>query len=199
MTISLKSVKNGIILLFLVLVSCQPAFARDFKFTLSTNALYANINDPRFEYKDEYQILKQFQIFTKSISTGIAFSPLDDKRFSVNIATNRFTNWKIDRKLHDKQTNLDYDYRTKTTLDSIYFGYRFGRVLPQLIIANMELQKKLYFANSLVKKDYEHTVLFGASLGYFLTKNLLVSSFIIAPNKALHLEVGAGVGATLIF
>jgi hypothetical protein len=181
------------------LAFCQPSFSRDFNFTLSTNALYARINDPRVEYAEEYQILKQPQVFIKSLSTGISFSPLDDKRFSINLSTNRLSNWQMHRKLRDKTTGTIYDYRTKTTLDSAYFGYRFGRFLPQLLITNLSVKKRLYYSDRLLSKDREQTVLFGASLGYLLTKNFMISGFIIAPNKALHLEGGLGAGAVLIF
>lgn len=189
-----------LIFIFFGLHTCVVMAAeRSFKFTLSTTAIYTNINDPRFSYKEEYEILRQPQTFVKSLSTGIAFKPLEDKHFSVNISTNRLTNWQTKRKVHDSVYGLDYDYRTKTIADTILFGYSIKRFLPQIFASNISQQRKLYFQNELKSNTQEHTILFGASLGYLLTKNLMVSSFILAPNKALKMEVGGGVGATLFF
>lgn len=168
-------------------------------FTATANALYFRFNDSRYSYADEYQIVKQPQIFTKSISLGYSFSPIKSSPIQINLASNRLTNWQIKRKLKDNQTGILFDYRTKTIVDSLNVGYRKGRLMPNLIFGNIDLRKKLYYRDRLLATDRERFFVAGVGLNYFLNANVAVGLSYYAPIKAIHSEGAVGASAALFF
>jgi len=166
-----------ILLTFLLTLFPTHSFA---KITLSAGVLYQNINDNRYRLKNEYKSLYK----PNNISLGYMHQ---FGKFNVSVATNRLFSQEVKKKVILNHNNQMADGKFKLTYDALQVGYIKGRFMPALFIAN---------ANSKVsimgKKEIESEILVGASLGYFITKNISTTFIYVAPNEALNMDSSAG-------
>jgi hypothetical protein len=175
----MKRILNKIIpLLLLTPLSCVPAMAA---VTFSTSVMYTKINDPAYKFTNEAEQLK-----LTSLTLGY-FKELKNN-ISVGAYTNRFLNKGLKRQV-TANTTL-FTNRTKTTFDAVQLGYRINRVMPNIFIANTEVDKKLYYQGSLVGRQTNHIYTYGAGLNYYLDKKATVGLTYILPVEEINMEGG---------
>jgi len=179
--------KKSIVISFIFLLcNCNFLLANNVKLNIGVSYSYANINDPKYDFINKYETIKNPTDQFKSISIGL--SKFYSNNFNWSISTNRLFNSEIKRSVKRKSDNLIFQNKTKTTIDSLLLGYRIKRFNPSLIIANVEINKSLYYQNLLVGYENKHSILSGLNLSYFTTKNFVPSFSYILPNKELHLK-----------
>lgn len=192
--------KNAIKLILIsfisLLSSCDLLLAKDFSFNVGVSAIYANINDPKYDFVNEYETIKDPLNSIKSINTGITKS-FDN--LNVTIQTNRLINFPLTRTVVDKKTGVTLQNKSKITSDTLLVGYRFGRFVPALLVSNTKLDKSLYYKGNFQGKQTNHTILYGLNFGYLLSRNTNASLIYIAPNKELNLESAIGLGFNYLF
>ena len=179
-----------------LLSSCNIVLAKDFSFNIGVSAIYANINDPKYDFVDKYETVKNPFNSIKSINTGITKS---FNNLNITIQTNRLINSALTRNVVDKQTGITLQNKSKITSDTLLVGYRFGRFVPALLVSNTKLEKSLYYKNKFQGNQTNHAILYGLNFGYLLSKNTNVSLIYIAPNKELNLESAIGLGFNYLF
>lgn len=170
------------------LFSCNHAFAG---LTLGTSAIYANINDPRYEF------VKEYEIAAKSLTVG--YSKAFYNNINLSIQTNRLYNPTATRSVIDTKTGVTLQNKSKLTTDNLLIGYRFGRFIPAVIVSNIKLDKTLYYKGNFQGKETNHAIVYGLNLGYMLTRHVNTSFIYIAPNKELYLESAFGIGINYLF
>lgn len=192
-----RNVIKLILISFISLLSSYDLLlAKDFSFNVGVSAIYANINDPKYDFVNEYETIKDPLNSIKSITTGI--TKTFDK-VNITIQTNRFINFPITRTVIDKRTGINLQNKSKITNDTIFIGYRFNRVVPSLLVSNTKLEKSLYYKGNFQGKQTNHTILYGVNLSYLLSRNTNASLFYIAPNKEINLESAIGLGINYLF
>jgi len=185
----------------LVLISCflypyKSLFAKDFSVSIGISTIYANVNDPRYDFVNEYESAKDPLNLTKSINVGITKS---FDKLNITIQTNRLINLPLTRSVVDKRTGVTLQNKSKIINDTLLIGYRFGRFIPSLLASNAKLNKSLYYKGNFQAKQTNHAILYGVNLGYLLSRNTNVSLIYIAPNKELNLESAFGFGFNYLF
>lgn len=185
----IKSVIKLITISFLAaLFSCNQAFAG---LTLGTSAIYANINDPNYDF------VKEHEIAAKSLTIG--YSKSFSNNISLAIQTNRLYNPASTRSVISKSTGATLRNTSKLTTDNFLVGYRFGRFIPAFVVSNVKLDKSLYYKGAFQGSQTNHAIVYGLNLGYMLTRHLNTSFIYIAPNKELYLESAFGIGINYLF
>jgi len=193
--------KRNVIKLILIsfislLSSCDILLAKDFSFNVGVSAIYANINDPKYDFINEYETVKDPLNSIKSINTGITKS-FDNLNFTIQ--TNRLINLPLTRSIIDKRTGVTLQNKSKIISDTLIIGYRFGRFVPALLVSNTKLDKSLYYKGNFQGKQTNHAILYGLNFGYLLSRNTNASLIYIAPNKELNLESAIGLGFNYLF
>lgn len=191
-----NAIKFILINIILSVYYCDILLAKDFNFNIGTSIIYANINDPKYNFVNEYETLKNPIKSIKSLTTGI--TKTFDK-VNITIQTNRFINFPITRMVIDKKTGINLQNKSKIINDTILIGYRFNRIVPSLLISNTKLEKSLYYKGNFQGKQTNHTILYGVNLLYLLSRNTNTSLFYIAPNKEINLESAIGLGINYLF
>lgn len=193
-----KSVIKAIISCSILFVSCQQSSFAASRTTanIGTSIIYTNINEPNYNFANDKEQIKDGKTAFKSITYGLTHF---QNNFAFTIQTNRFLNSSIKRAVVDKRTGMTLHNKSKLTNDTFLIGYRFGRVIPSLLLSNAKLQKSLYYNGVFQGKETKHSFVYGASVSYFLTKNLNSSLIYIAPNKELNLESAIGLGFNYLF
>ena len=183
--------KNIIKLTLTLLFLSSPAFATTL--SVGTTLSFLNINDPDFEY-----ITNRDQLQLSSVSLGlnqrIAKTP-----FIVSISTNRLLNREISREVRSKKNGAIFTNKTKTEADSLTVGYQLGRYIPNIGIANVGVDKSIYYAGKLAGEKQQHAILGIFGLTYIASKDISISSTITLPNKELNLESGVVLGINYNF
>lgn len=177
-------------LLILILIFF-PLSAKALDLTISNSAYYLNFNDPNYQFKDNFDLIKQSKNYTKGINTGLTFKP---SKMILTITTNRLGNNVSKRNVIDRSNGLTFINEITTETDSLLIGYQYGRLIPSLFIANAKISKRLFNDTTLIGSDIEHAILGGVNLAYILTNKVSANLILIAPNKALHLQYGIGLG-----
>jgi len=193
--------KRNVIKLILIsfislLSSCDILLAKDFSFNVGVSAIYANINDPKYDFINEYETVKDPLNSIKSINTGITKS-FDNLNFTIQ--TNRLINLPLTRSIIDKRTGVTLQNKSKIISDTLIIGYRFGRFVPALLVSNTKLDKSLYYKGNFQGKQTNHAILYGLNFGYLLSRNTNASLIYITPNKELNLESAIGLGFNYLF
>jgi hypothetical protein len=166
------------ILILLVLYGCE-AYA---SLTFGTSLIYAKINDPSYEYADERDNIEK----PKSLVIGYG---TNYKNIHLNIGTNRLLTKEDKRKIFIGKRA--FFSKTKLTYDMVQLGYRYNRVIPNIIGINAELKRSFN-----QYKDIKHVFLKGIGLNFILTEELVFNSFYIFPNEEIYLEGAGGIGLT---
>tara|TARA_R110000868_G_scaffold338459_3_gene599207 strand:+ start:701 stop:1255 length:555 start_codon:yes stop_codon:yes gene_type:complete len=180
-------------LIVIILFTLFPlkAYALSFHPIIGINSIYTNINDPNFHYTDKWNPAD-----ITSINTGLS---LNHNNFITGISTTRLFHRPSEREVKSNKSGHSYKNRTTIITDSIYFGYQIKRFQPALFITNARVEKGLYQNNTIIAETNQSAILYGVSLGYFLTKNVEALLIYIAPNKELYLESGLGFGFNYVF
>ncbi|NVM36902.1 MAG: hypothetical protein HWN81_14995 [Candidatus Lokiarchaeota archaeon] len=172
--------QRSVITLILFLLSAQCGFAGNI--TIGTSLIYTKTNDPSFDYIDETSDIEK----PKSLLVGYG---TNYKNIYLNVATNRL----LSRR--EKKEVLIGDRvfisKAKLTYDSFQLGYRYNRLIPNIIGINAKLTRAV---NGFTKTNY--VFLRGVGLNIILTEDIIFNSFYILPNKEIYLEGGAGIGIT---
>lgn len=185
--------KNKLIVIILFAILPLKAYAIDFHPIIGISSIYTDINDPNFRYTDKFN-------FAKALSINLGAS-LSYNNFIVGAATNRLSRRLLntsEREVKDKN-NYKFQSLTEYATDSVFIGYQIKRFQPALFLTNARIEKSLYKNDTLLIKTRQNAILYGASLGYFLTRNIQANLIYIAPNKELYLESGFGLGLNYIF
>jgi len=185
------------LLLFLLFFSCQAAVASSTRLYVGTSWLYANVNEPKYNFVNENEAVKNPKQAINSAYIGVAH--YFDNDFNICLQTNRFFNSAVERSVEAKSNHLTFKNKTRLTTDTILIGKRFNRFTPSFLISNSSAEKKLFYKNSLVGKETKTTILYGVNLGYFITRNIVGSVFYIAPNSEFNLESAGGLSLNYIF
>ncbi len=182
--------KNIIIILTIIFafLFSLKAESRDLKLNVGTSIFYANINNPNYRFANEYEQIKNPQF--NSLSIGGTY--ISDK-ISITFQTNRFYTQPEKRVIITRRGVL-LQSKTKLTTDALIAGVRVGRFLPALVLSNNKLEQVI-----LDNKTTKHAFLYGASLGYLIEKNVIISAIYIAPNRELNLTNAFGVGINYLF
>jgi hypothetical protein len=191
-----NAIKLILISFISLLSSCDIVLAKDFSFNVGVSAIYANINDPKYDFADKYETVKNPLKSIKSINTGITKS-FDN--LNITIQTNRLINSALTRNVVDKNTRIALQNKSKITNDTLLVGYRFGRFVPAVLVSNTKLEKSLYYKGNFQGKQTNHAILYGLNFGYLLSRNTNASLIYIAPNKELNLESAIGLGFNYLF
>jgi hypothetical protein len=192
--------RNAIKLILTSFISFLSSYdillAKDFSFNLGVSAIYANINDPKYDFVNEYETVKNPLNSIKSINFGITKS-FDN--LNITIQTNRFINFPLTRNVVDKKTGIALQNKSKINSDTLLIGYRFGRFVPALLVSNTKLEKSLYYKGNFQGKQTNYAILYGLNFGYLLSRNTNASLIYISPNKELNLESAIGLGFNYLF
>lgn len=159
---------------------------------IGTSLLYTKINDPNYEFVNEYEQLKNPKYQLRSITFG--HSVEFDNKLVIDLSSNRLFNKDISRSIKYLPTGSIFLNKTQTSIDSLSLGKRFNRFVPMFFIANVEISKSIYDGNSLLVKTVNHTYFYGFNFITYVNKKISISLFVIAPNKVINLELGGGVG-----
>ncbi len=171
-----------IILTLLLIIYCLPTNAN---VVIGTGIMYQKINNPHFEYKDDYETLK------KPSSLSIGYN-IEMNRFNILASTNRIINKEIKRDVIIG--NVVMPSKSKIEYDLLQIGYRKNRIMPGIFIANSRVTTTIA-----QYKDIEHAIVYGASLTYLYDKSFSPSLVYIAPNSELHMKGGLGLVFNLHF
>ena len=187
----MKKLTHIIKLTLTLLFLSSPAFATTL--SVGTTLSFLNINDPDFEY-----ITNRDQLQLSSVSIGlnqrIAKTP-----FIASISTNRFINREVSREVKSKKSGVVFTNKTKTEVDSFILGYQLGRYIPNVGIANVGVDKSIYYAGKLAGEKQQHTILGIFGLTYIVSKDISITSTFTLPNKELNLEAGVVFGINYNF
>lgn len=187
-------VNKLITIILFTFISINKAYSLDFHPLIGISSFYTNINDPNFHYTDKFN-----PIDAATINVGLS---LNQNNIILGITTNRLShhlNNTSQRKVKNNKNGREYQNLTKTQTDSAYIGYQIKRFQPTIFITNANIEKSLYQNDTILSKTRQTAILYGVSLGYFLTKNIEALVIYIAPNKELYLESGFGAGINFIF
>lgn len=184
--------KIKLITTFIILFLSQDSFALEAHPFIGAYSYYFNSNDPNYKYED--RLSPEGNI--NSLIAGLAFN---QNNLIFGATTNRIINKSVISNIKNKQTGRQYQNSTLTTIDTFFTGYQIQRWQPRIFISNTNLKKELYQNNILLGKANQSAILYGISLGYFLTKNIQAAIVYVAPNRELYLESGFGLGLNYIF
>lgn len=191
-----NAIKLILISFISLLFSCDLLLAKDFTFSIGVSAIYANINDPKYDFVNKYETIKDPLNSIKSINTGITKS-FDN--LNVTMQTNRLINFPLTSTVVNKKTGITLQNKSKIITDTLLVGYRFGRFVPSILVSNTKLDKSLYYKGNFQGKQTNHAILYGLNFGYLLSRNTNASLIYIAPNKELNLESAIGLGFNYLF
>ena len=161
--------------------------------TIGTSVSFLNINDPQFEYTSNQDQL-QLSNLSLGFSQRIAKTP-----FIASISTNRLINREVSREVKNKNNGAIFTNKTKTEADSLTVGYQLGRYIPNIGIANVGVDKSIYYAGKLAGEKQQHAILGIFGLTYIASKDISISSTFTMPNKELNLESGVVLGINYNF
>jgi hypothetical protein len=183
--------KIKLITTLLLLLIASSAFATTL--SIGTTLSFLKINDLDFKY-----ITSRDQLQLSSVSIGlnqrIAKTP-----FVVGISTNRLINREVSREVKSKKNGAVFTNKTKIEADSVIIGYQLGRYIPNIGVANVGVDKSIYYAGKLAGEKQQHTILGMFGLTYLASKDISITSTIILPNKELNLESGVVFGINYNF
>jgi hypothetical protein len=162
--------------LLLLIISCNPSFA--IGLSLGASIGYAAINDPNY---------KDIDSGGYSGTLGIGLSQLINKDYLVAIQTTRFINKSSKKRVINKGGAV-LDSKSYIESDSLLAAKIIDRFFYGIVLSNTVVEKSISCQGSVVGKSRSHSILYGASVGYLLTKNIATSLTYIAPNKELDLE-----------
>lgn len=182
-------------LIILLLFFSNKLFAKDLIFNVGVSAFYANINNPKYDFVNEYELVKDPLSSIRSINVGV-IKPID--KFNIGISTNRLFNSSINRNVIDKRNNKILQNKSKFINDVMSFGYNVGKFNPAVLITNSRLEQTLCY-NNICNSKKNNAILYGASLSYLLKRNVSVSALYIAPNREFDLESAFGFNINYLF
>ena len=193
--INIKRIAIDLIIISLFIILPSISFAKNIKFNIGLSYLYANINDKNYDYVDKYESAESL----KDQSFNVGASTFFENNINISLSTNRFLENPVKRTVLRKRDKLQFLNKTKTTIDSISIGYKIKRFNPAVILANVKMQKSLYYKDNLVGKSSNTTIVGGINLGYFVTKNIMASASYILPNRELDLESAFAINLNYLF
>ena len=166
-------------------------YAKNFNVNLGLSTFYTNIKDPNYSFVNKYENVGDVNF---SFGVGKTFD-----KISLSLQTNRLGNRFIKRSVIDNKTQKTLQSNSKVNVDTLLIGYRFNRIVPAIMVSNVELEKLLYYNNILQGKSKQNTILTGLNLAYLITKNISSSVFYILPNTKIYLKDSFGLGINYIF
>lgn len=174
--------KKLLIIFFATYFSCQPSFAGIF---VNLGLAQANLKEKDYIFLEK-PVLPFFNI-------GYSYK-FDNIILAAQ--TNRLLNIKTNQKVIYK--GLEANLETKAISDTFSSGYQINKFVPSVFASNVNSKKHLTIGTNVYEKNTQSIVL-GASLNYFINKNIAVSFFITAPNKPLSLTTYSGFGFNYFF
>lgn len=192
---TIKRIATDLLIVSLFILLPSISFANNIKYNIGVSYLYANINDKNYDYVDKYESAESL----KDQSFNIGASTFFKNNINVSLSTNRLLENPVRRAVIRKKDKLQFLNKTKTTIDSISIGYKIKRFNPSIVLANVKMQKSLYYKDNLVGKSSNATILGGVNLGYFITKNIIASTSYILPNQELDLESAFVINLNYLF
>jgi hypothetical protein len=188
----MNKIENLIKITLTLLFLSSPAIAGT-TLSVGTSLSFLNINDPDFEYTTNSD-----QLQLSSISIGfnqrVAKTP-----FIVNISTNRLINREVSREVRSKKNGAIFINKTKTEVDSLSLGYQLGRYIPNAGIANVGVEKSIYYAGKFLGAKQQHAILGIFGLTYIVSKDISITSTFALPNRELNLDAGVVFGVNYNF
>lgn len=175
-------------LIFLFLTWCNTVEASPLRLSIGASIIKANINDPKYKYINQNEIIPSFNIGLSKSFNNIVLS----------IQTNRLINHAISRSV-TSENGIVYQNKSKITNDTVLFGYRIERFIPSMLVSNVKLNKSLWYRGNYIAKQTNHTIIYGMNFGYMLTENINANLFFIAPNRELNLKNTTGINLTYLF
>lgn len=190
--------KYFVIYLILIILLPSVALSRDYSYNIGITSIYNNINEPGYQYVNEYEQIKNpVKDSLKSVSVGVSKNL--KKNYVINITTNRLYSKETKRTTKHKRTNTALTSRSRVRADTLQFGKRYGRFLLMSSWTNLKINKSLWNNGNFLGRKINHTFVFGNNVTYFFNKNISGSFLCLFPNKEINLEFGCGVGLNYNF
>lgn len=167
------------------IAKCTPALPLEAAPFISLSMPILDINDPRYDYINQKETFFDFENTIETPSLGIIGSY---NNFVFSISSNRLLNEPTERRVKLRSSGLELTNVIETKVDILSLGYRMGVFTPSVIIANAQIDKDLFFNDTILGTEKESEILKGFSLGYFLSKNEFLSFSYIIENKDLYLN-----------
>ena len=188
--IAKNTIRNSAIIFSLLLST--NAYSLELHPTISATTIYSQINHPDFEYSDRWNPIKNIS----SISVGLS---LKKDNYILGLTTNRLFHKPVTRSVKSIQYGTKFKNESNIVTDTAYIGYQINKWQPALFLVNARVEDGLYENGTVISETTKHAIIYGASLGYFLTKNIEALIIYVAPNQELYLESGLGLGISYIF
>lgn len=173
-------------ILFILSLSSLHAKNYTSRLNVGVSLGYININDKTYNYANKYELIKNPRDQLKSFSLG--YSAFFKNNVNISLSTNRLTTAKYDRTVTRKSDGVSFLNKSTTKIDSLILSYRIKRFNTGLILANVKMNKYLFYNNARVGSTKKTAILGGINLGYFVNKNIVTSLSFIIPNQELELE-----------
>ena len=150
-------------------------------FNIGTGILYADIKDPKYKYIDSYE---------PKLNGVTAGYNKEINRFNIGVSTNRLLTKQIKRKVDcSGQTCINL---ARTKYDSLQLGYRIGRYIPNIFVANVHIRKSLSLNGNNLGVQNNNIVSYGFGGNYLVNRNISVTANILMPNKEIYMKKGLG-------
>lgn len=118
------------------------------------------------------------------------------KPFLVTVMTNRLLNQSSEKIV--RKDGLSFGNKTRIIADTLMIGYPINRLIPNVFVSNVEVNKKLY-RDKLVGRTNKHSIIYGFGFNYLFNKNISYNASFIAPNNEQGLEYGLSFGINYNF